>query len=140
MLQQRLGSNFQNPTRDNFITLSDIRHIEKGIEAEKIRFNPDDGISVAQWAAKLHSADSLLGFKSRLCPVPPGSGLMKDTFTLMIQTPWQRFQYCAFASCLLCIDGTHNTTMYENTTLTTLLVRDGWGHGKCLENDVKFFY
>ena len=75
MLQQRLGSNFQNPTRNNFITLSDIRRIEKGIEAEKIRFNPDDGISVAQWAAKLHSADSLLGFKSRLCPVPPGSGL-----------------------------------------------------------------
>lgn len=27
------------------------------------------------------------------------------------------------------MDGTHNTTMYENLTLFTLLVRNNWGHG-----------
>jgi hypothetical protein len=30
---------------------------------------------------------------------------------------------------LLCIDTTHNVTMYENLNLTTLLVRNKRGHG-----------
>jgi hypothetical protein len=30
---------------------------------------------------------------------------------------------------IMCIDGTHNTTFYANTILTTLVVHDKWGHG-----------
>jgi hypothetical protein len=36
----------------------------------------------------------------------------------------------ALGSNIMFLDGTHNTTMYEGLVLTTLLVRDQWGHGK----------
>jgi hypothetical protein len=38
--------------------------------------------------------------------------------------------YRKFGGSLVCIDGTHNVTMYENTQLTTLVVRDNYAHGK----------
>jgi hypothetical protein len=41
--------------------------------------------------------------------------------------------YRKFGGSLLCIDGMHNVTMYENTLLTTLVVCDNYAHGKpCL--------
>ena len=116
--------------RNDFIVLSDIRRIEKDIEAESVRLHSEDGKSVFRWAEKLRACNALLGFKSTACPVPPGSGLAADTFFLAIQTPWQRAQYRKYGTQPLCIDGTHNTTMYENTTLTTIVVRDRWGHGE----------
>ena len=30
---------------------------------------------------------------------------------------------------LVGIDATHNTTVYKNLNLTTIVVRDDWGHG-----------
>jgi hypothetical protein len=115
--------------RSEFIQLSDIRRIEKDIEAESIRFHPDDGQSTLQWVKKLHGKGHLLGFKSKSDPPPPGSGLEADVFTLMIQTDWQRAMFRKYGWALLCIDATHNTTMYENLNLTTLVVRDKWAHG-----------
>lgn len=47
----------------------------------------------------------------------------------MVQTPWQERMFREHGHNLVCIDGTHNTTCYENTTLTTLVVCDRWGHG-----------
>jgi hypothetical protein len=124
------SSSTSTPCRNDFITLADIRRIEKAIEAEDIRLHHDDGKSVFLWAEQLRASDSLLGFKSRACPVPLGSKLANDAFTLMIQTPLQREQFhCYGNKSIAFIDGTHNTTMYENMILTTIIVRDHWGHG-----------
>ena len=74
--------------------------------------------------------DALLGFKSKTDPPPPGSNLAPDLFILMIQTPWQKAMFQKHGEHLLCIDATHNVSMYENLNLTTLVVRDKWKHGK----------
>lgn len=116
--------------RNEAITLADIRRIEKNIEAENIRLDQDDGRSTFAWAENLHEKGHLLGFKSVSCPVPSGSGLASDTFCLMVQTDWQRTMFDEHGKNLMCIDATHNTTMYENLNLTTLIVRDKWGHGE----------
>ncbi|KAJ7282530.1 hypothetical protein C8J57DRAFT_1554562 [Mycena rebaudengoi] len=97
--------------RTEFIQLRDIRRIQKEIEAENIRLAPDDGLSTQRWVEILRTKSHLLGFKSKLDP-PPGSGLALD-----------------HGEHLLCIDATHNVTMYENLNLTTLLVRNKRGHG-----------
>lgn len=115
--------------RTEFIQLCDIRSIEKEIEAETVRLHPDDGQSTIRWVERLRSKGHLLGFKSRTDPVPTGSNLAPDLFLLMIQTDWQRRKFAKYGEPLLCIDATHNTTMYENLNLTTLVVRDKWGHG-----------
>ena len=124
--------NQTQPRRNDFAVLADVRRIEKAVQAELVRLDKDDGLSVFKWVNKLRATDTLLGFKSRTCPAPPGSDLRPDTFTLMVQTPWQREQYTEHGSKILFVDGTHNTTMYENMTLTSLLVRNNWGHGRCL--------
>lgn len=109
--------------RNDFIILADVCRIEKAIEAETVRLNRDDGKSVFAWADQLRASDSLLGFKSRACSVPLGSKLADDTFTLMIQTPSQHELFHRYGnSAVVFIDGTHNTTMYQNMTLTTILV------------------
>ena len=118
------------PHCNDFIMLADVCCIEKAIEAEKIHLDPDDTRSVFLWAERLCAKDSLLGFKSCACPVPSGSNLALDTFTFMAQTPSQREQFHHYGNkAMVFIDGTHNTTMYHNMTLTTILVCDHWGHG-----------
>lgn len=124
-----LTSESTSPHRNDFITLADIRHIEKAIEAEDIRLDRDNGKSVFLWAECLCASDSLLGFKSRACPVPLGSKLADDAFTLMVQTPSQQQQFhCYGNKGITFIDRTHNTTMYENMILTTIIVRDHPDH------------
>jgi MULE transposase domain. len=121
--------------RNEFVTLADLRRIQKDIEAESIRFDRDDGRSTAKWAEELRQKGHLLAYKSRSCPVPPESGLASDIFCLITQSSWQRAQFQLHGSTVLFIDRTHNTTMYENLTLTTLLVRDKWGHGIVPDSD-----
>jgi hypothetical protein len=47
----------------------------------------------------------------------------------MFQTGWQRRMFRKYGCQILCIDATHNTSMYENLQLTTLVVRDNYAHG-----------
>jgi hypothetical protein len=112
------------------IQLHDIRRIEKQIEAETVHLDPDNGISTLRWVHNLQRKGQLLGFKSRSDPPPLGSGLDQDIFVCMIQTNWQRSMFAKYGKGILCIDATHNTTMYENMNLTTLVVQDRWGHGE----------
>jgi len=111
------------------IVLADVRRIEKRIEAQLVRLDRDDGKSVRKWTEQLESEGSLLGFKSVSCPVPTKSGLADEVFLLAIQTKAQQTLFREFGNTLAFIDGTHNTTMYENMVLTTIIVRDNWGHG-----------
>ncbi|KAJ7161863.1 hypothetical protein C8R43DRAFT_880427 [Mycena crocata] len=119
-------------SRAEFIQLRDVRRIETEIEAETVRLHPDDGLSTLKWVEHMDAKGHILGFKSKTDPPPPGSGLAQDLFTLMIQTRWQQRMFQKYGENLLCIDGTHNVTMYENLVLTTLVVRDNWGHGMYL--------
>lgn len=116
-------------SRADFIQLRDIRRIEKDIEAETIQLDPEDGRSILKWVKILRDKDCLLGFKSKSDPVPSGWNVAQDVFILMVQTPWQRKMFAKYGSGILCIDGTHNTSMYENLDLTTLVARDNWKHG-----------
>jgi hypothetical protein len=123
-----------NPTectavRTDFIQLRDIRRIEKEIEAEHIQLHSDDGRSTLLWVERLRDKGHLLGFKSKTDPPPADSYLADDVFTIMIQTGWQRKMYQKYGSAILCIDVTHNVTMYKHLNLTTLVVHDSWAHG-----------
>lgn len=116
-------------SRTEFIQLRDIRRIEKDIQAETVRLDPDDGLSTLEYVKRLREKGHLLGFKAKSDLPPAGSGLEPDVFTLMVQTNWQQRMFLKYGGALLCIDATHNTTMYEKLNLTTLVVRDHWGHG-----------
>lgn len=101
-----------NPVkRDHFVTSADIQRIEvsqsqsdykvsnprfpyqKGIEAEKIHLHPDD-------------------------EPPPGSGLAKNTFALIIQVLYQKEMFEKHGHAFAGIDATHNTTHYLLITIT----------------------
>ncbi|KAJ7191589.1 hypothetical protein GGX14DRAFT_407102 [Mycena pura] len=115
--------------RTEFIQLRDIRHIERDIEAKTVQLHPDDGQSTIRWVKILRIKGHLLGFKLKTDLPPPNSNLAPDVFTLMIQTDWQRRMFYKYGGALLCIDATHNVSMYENLNLTSLVVRDKWAHG-----------
>jgi hypothetical protein len=106
------------------IQLRDIQQIEKEIEAEYIQLHPDDGCSTLLWVERIRNKGHLLGFKSKTDPPPANSYLADDVFTIMIQTGWQRKMYQKYGSAILCINATHNVTMYKHLNLTTLVVRD----------------
>lgn len=116
-------------TRNEFLELKDIRRIEKDIEKETVQLHPDDGRSTLLWVANLREKGHLLGFKSKTDPPPAGSGLEANVFTLSVQTGWQRKMFRKYGVNLFCIDATFNVTMYENLNLTTIVVRDHFGHG-----------
>jgi hypothetical protein len=70
---------------------------------------------MAMWLDILKAEDSLLGFKQVDELPDPTLGLEPKLFYLMIQTPFQRKIYKQYGGNLMCIDGTHNTTHYNNT-------------------------
>ncbi|KAJ7645737.1 hypothetical protein B0H17DRAFT_1215974 [Mycena rosella] len=115
--------------RRHFATRADIRRIQKMIEEETIRLASGDGASVLAWVQKLRDEGHFVFLKRSDEPPPPGSNLDPDSFVLIIQTKYQRECWHNYGSRFAGIDGTHNTTHYENMTLFTLLLRDNWGHG-----------
>ncbi|KAJ7206518.1 hypothetical protein GGX14DRAFT_637440, partial [Mycena pura] len=115
--------------RNEFIQLKDVRRIEKEIEKETVQLDPDDGRSTLLWVTSLREKGHLLGFKSKTDPPPAGSGLEANVFTLSVQTGWQRKMFREYGGNLFCIDVTFNVMMYENLNLTTIVVRDHFGHG-----------
>ncbi|TDL18073.1 hypothetical protein BD410DRAFT_681469, partial [Rickenella mellea] len=52
------------PHRNDFITLREIRQIQKDIEAETVRLSREDGVSCIKWAEKLRESGDLLAFKA----------------------------------------------------------------------------
>lgn len=109
--------------------MSDIYRLKKDIDAETTRLHSDDGQSTLAWVKRLQDQGAILGFKATSDPPPQGSNLDADVFSLMIQTRWQEKMYRKFGNHIVGIDATHNTTVYRNLNLTTLMVRDDWGHG-----------
>ena len=99
------------------------------IEEETVRLAPQDGASVLKWVETLRARGYYLEIKTSSDEPPPGSGLNKNTFALIIQTKYQHQCWIKHGGRFAGIDATHNTTHYENMSLFTLLVRDRWGHG-----------
>ncbi|KAE9410652.1 hypothetical protein BT96DRAFT_930682 [Gymnopus androsaceus JB14] len=75
-------NNFANSktplARNIFIHAWDIHRIKKSIEAEYVQLNQDDGQLMWDWAEKLREKKSLLGFKARNNPPPPGLVMGKN--------------------------------------------------------------
>ncbi|KAJ7142040.1 hypothetical protein C8R43DRAFT_954386 [Mycena crocata] len=90
----------------------------------------DDGPSVLEWAEKLRDEGHFVSLKRSDESAPPESKLNNTSFVLIIQTKYQQECWQKYGSKFAGINGTHNTTHYENMTLFTLLVRDKWGHVK----------
>ncbi|KAI0040579.1 hypothetical protein FA95DRAFT_1502627 [Auriscalpium vulgare] len=129
-LQGDLG--MQRTMRDQFVTIKDVHRIEVQIEAELVRFHPEDGVSTARWVHKLREDGTFVVFKSIADPVPEGSEIEEDAFILIIQSEFQREAYERYGPNFFGIDATHNTTQYAGMLLFTIIVRDFWGHGMCL--------
>jgi hypothetical protein len=129
LTQQQVDLEDRVASCTDFIQLRDIQCIEKDIEAETIQLDPEDVCSIRKWVKILRDKDCLLGFKSKSDPVPSGWNVAQDVFILMVQTPWQQKMFAKYDSGILCIDGTHNTSMYKNLDLTTLVARNNWKHG-----------
>jgi hypothetical protein len=99
------------------------------IEEETVRLATQDGASVLKWVETLRARNHYVKIKTSSDNPPPGSGLDKSTFAVIIQTRYQRECWVKRGGRFTGIDATHNTTHYENMSLFTLLVRDRWGHG-----------
>ena len=99
------------------------------IEEETVRLATQDGASVLKWVETLRAHNHYVKIKTSSDNPPPGSGLDKSTFALIIQTRYQRECWVKHGGRFSGIDATHNMTHYENMSLFTLLVRDQWGHG-----------
>ncbi|CAK5284599.1 unnamed protein product [Mycena citricolor] len=103
--------------------------LSQKIEAESIRLNQHDGLSILEWVEHLKTIDALLFFKASCDLSPPDSCLDADTFVLGIQTPYQKKCFRVWGHDYAGIDATHNTTVYYGALLFTIVVRDRHGHG-----------
>jgi capsular polysaccharide biosynthesis protein len=120
--------------RNEFATRADVYRIQKAIEQETIRLASKDGASVLQWVDNLKEAGHYVTIKTASDPSPPDAALplAHDSFVLIIQTRYQRECWQKLGKNFAGVDATHNTTHYENMSLFSLMVRDKWGHGKCM--------
>ena len=126
---ERVQQSCKRTDRDYHITTRDINRLRQIVEADVIRLEDNDAISVRLWATRLRQGGVEAVLKEKMDPPPPGSGLSEDCFVLCIQTMFQRDRFRALGSDFLSIDATHNTTQYYGVQLFTLVVRDQWGHG-----------
>jgi len=81
------------------------------------------------WMEKLKKDDAVLFVKFCQEPPPENSGIDANALILVIQTAWQREQWTKYGVHYMGIDGTHNCTQYQATTLFTLIARNDWGRG-----------
>ncbi|KAJ7572765.1 hypothetical protein C8J56DRAFT_806601, partial [Mycena floridula] len=99
-------------TRSEFITMADIRRIQKGIEAEDIRMHTKDSLSTLEWVNRCREEGSLLAFKASSDLPPEGSTMDPEdkTFFLGIQTRYQQECWEELGGSFAGLDATHNTT------------------------------
>ena len=124
-----LFSDIPHLQREHLVTIADVHNIARRIQNQLERFASDDGHSVLLWVQKLR-ARGVDVFLKCAGDDPGSTGLDRDTFVMIIQTPaqrklWETYGHGRFAG----IDGTHNTTHYTNMNLYTVLARDDHGHG-----------
>lgn len=115
--------------RDSMVTMADILEVKRNLDSYAIRLASDDGLSIDRWVEKLRTEESVLSYKNCVDKAPAGSGISESSFSLILQVPWQRDQAAEIGKAVLHIDGTHNTTAYDNMQLYTILGRDKWGKG-----------
>ncbi|PPR02766.1 hypothetical protein CVT24_002240 [Panaeolus cyanescens] len=134
--------------RDDFVNIKDVRRIQKILEQKNVRLAPTDGPSVLKWVQQLQDQGHFVFLKASNSAPPPQSNLAADVFILIIQTRYQSECWEKHGRRFGAIDGTHNTTHYENMTLFTLIAWDRWGHGipcawmissNATENTISFF-
>ena len=100
------------------------------LDWEKICLHPKDKISIQMWLDILRLEGANAFCKDKIDHTPQGSGLSEDLFCLVLQTRFQSEMFQELRNALICIDATHNTTLYSGMLLFTIMVRYHWGHGK----------
>ncbi|KAJ6521964.1 hypothetical protein DFH09DRAFT_1330856 [Mycena vulgaris] len=101
------------PRHEEFITQRDVHRIQKKIEAETIRLDPQDSRSTLHWVKHLEAIRAFTFFKVSCDPPPVDSDIDSDAFVLAFQTPYQQKCFRAWGQDFAGID----TTIIALTTV-----------------------
>ena len=132
--KKKIRDHFSHDERDHYMTSGEIHRIRKEILMADVQLDANDAHSTQIWVDRLRSQGDFVYYKDKLDPPPEGSDLARNVFVLCIQTKFQRHAYERLGNGFLGIDATHNITQYKGILLFTLMARDKWGHGTCLDN------
>ena len=107
-------------------------------------FSANDQDSVRAWVEEWEASSTNPVLFDKLQGEDPddNSGLLKEDFLIIIQTPFQKSMAQKFAFKGISIDSTHGTTGYD-FLLTTVMVADECGEGNipmawCISNHEDF--
>ena len=99
------------------------------LDAETIQLHPEDVISLRLWVERFKEENICIFYKDKIDPSPPDLPMHEDHLILCIQTQFQLDAFRRLGSRFIGIDATHNTTIYPDMMLYTIIARDEWGHG-----------
>ena len=99
------------------------------MDAETIRLHPEDVISLRLWVKRFREENIRVFYKDKIDPSPPDLSMHEDHLIVCLQTQFQLDAFWRLGSQFIGIDATHNTTIYLDMMLYTIIVQDKWGHG-----------
>lgn len=117
-------------TRKHFITRQDCRNITRRVRDFSSHRHTEDAISTDRIVHELQKENPtpVLLYKQQFQASPDHPSLTKDTFLIVVMTPFQAEIFTQFSHRILCLDSTHNTNQY-GFKLITLVVADEFRNG-----------
>ena len=116
--------------RIHLIQRKDINNIERALKLEGGQRHHDDATSVAAWVEEMREKgeDSVVLYYKPQGTDDDKTGLKREDFLIVLQTPIQAEMLKRFGGKVVCVDATHGTNAYD-FKLITLLVVDEYGEG-----------
>ena len=116
---------------EHLVTLQDIQNIRRQYNIEDIQRHQNDHQSASICVEEMASAgyNPILLYKAQgIEQTKDVDNLRKNDILLCLQTEFQKDMMAKFGSNIICVDATHDTTMYD-FLLITVLVMDKYGEG-----------
>src|ERR1700761_5679325 len=114
---------------NKFADFRDVSHATHVLDAETIQLHPEDVISLRLWVERFREENIRVFYKDKIDPSPPDLPMHEDHLIVFLQTQFQLDAFRRLGSRFIGIDATHNTTIYPDMMLYTVIMRDEWGHG-----------
>ena len=116
--------------RIHLIQRKDINNIERALKLEGGQRHHDDATSVAAWVEEMREKgeDSVALYYKPQGTDDDKTGLKREDFLIVLQTPIQAEMLKRFGGKVVCVDATHGTNAYD-FKLITLIVVDEYGEG-----------
>ena len=99
------------------------------MDAETIRLHPEDVISLRLWVKRFREENIRVFYKDKIDHSPPDLPMHEDHLIVCLQTQFQLDAFWHLGSRFIGIDATHNTTIYLDMMLYTIIAWDEWRHG-----------